>query len=223
MLDDTLRQLRRQLPRHRDRAARRPPGRLCARRCAAATSRWSLLPQRTHDLDDLHYYPVGEDRLLAIMPASHRARGAATAVPLEMLADLPLVCGDGCPFWEATERSFREAGLTVTPKAIATRAEWLYELVSAGVGIGVAAHARRSAGGPGHPAGRGCRARRHDINLTTKRGRLYSPPVKAFVDLALKPRPRAQPASRGRLSERSIAATISSGSARRDQSASPKA
>ena len=33
----------------------------------------------------------------------------------------------------------------------------------------------------------------HEINLTTKRGRLYSPPVKAFVDLALKPRPRSQP------------------------------
>jgi hypothetical protein len=31
-----------------------------------------------------------------------------------------------------------------------------------------------------------------EINLTTKRGRLYSPPVKAFVDLALKPRPRPQ-------------------------------
>ena len=33
----------------------------------------------------------------------------------------------------------------------------------------------------------------HEINLTTKRGRLYSPPVKAFVDLALKPRRPPQP------------------------------
>ena len=31
-----------------------------------------LLPQRTHDLDDLHYYPVGEDRLFAILPEAHR-------------------------------------------------------------------------------------------------------------------------------------------------------
>ena len=30
-----------------------------------------LLPQRSHDLDDLHYYPVGEDRLCAIMPEAH--------------------------------------------------------------------------------------------------------------------------------------------------------
>ena len=151
-----------------------------------------VLPQRTHDLDDLHYYSVGEDRLVAIMPEGHQL-AARASVPLEMLADLPLVCGDGCPFWEATERTLREAGLTVTPKAIATRAEWLYELVSAGVGIGVAAlHGEPPAGLVTRPI-EGA-ALEHDINLTTKRGRLYSPPVKAFVDLALKPRPRPQPA-----------------------------
>ncbi|NJN63672.1 MAG: LysR family transcriptional regulator substrate-binding protein, partial [Acidobacteria bacterium] len=66
-----------------------------------------LLPQRSHDLDDLHYYPLGEDRLLAIMPQGHELAGMAT-VPLTVLADQPLLCGDGCPFWEATERSFRE-------------------------------------------------------------------------------------------------------------------
>ena len=32
------------------------------------------------------------------------------------------------------------------------------------------------------------------VSLATKRGRLYSPPVKAFVDLALQP-PRPQPAA----------------------------
>ena len=64
---------------------------------------------------------------------------AAGTIALETLAEQPLVCGDGCPFWEAAERSFAEAGLSVTPKAIATRAEWLFELVGAGVGIGVAA------------------------------------------------------------------------------------
>ena len=39
-----------------------------------------------------------------------RAGGAAAAVALETLAEQPLVCGDGCPFWEAAERSFAEAG-----------------------------------------------------------------------------------------------------------------
>ena len=82
----------------------------------------------------------------------------------------------------------------MTPKAIATRAEWLYELVSAGVGIGVAVqHGELPAGLVSRPIEGADMA--HDINLTTKRGRLYSPPVKAFVDLALKPRPRPQPAS----------------------------
>lgn len=151
-----------------------------------------LLPQRSHDLDDLHYYPVGEDRLFAILPEAHALAGLA-AVPLPALADLPLVCGDGCPFWEAADRSFRELGLSVTPKAIATRSEWLFELVGLGVWAGVAAHhADLPAGLVTRPV-EGA-ALIHEINLTTKRGRLYSPPVKAFVDLALKPRPRAQSA-----------------------------
>jgi DNA-binding transcriptional LysR family regulator len=109
------------------------------------------------------------------------------------LADLPLVCGDGCPFWEAAERSFRDLDLSVTPKAIATRTEWLFELVSAGVGVGVAAHHGELPPGLVIRAVEGA-ALTHEINLTTKRGRLYSSPVKAFVDLALKPRPRAQAA-----------------------------
>ena len=90
-------------------------------------------------------------------------------------------------------RSFAEAGLSVTPRAVATRAEWLFELVGAGVGIGVAAlHRDLPAELVAVPVEGAALA--HDINLTTKRGRLYSPPVKAFVDLALKPRPKPQPA-----------------------------
>jgi LysR family transcriptional regulator, hydrogen peroxide-inducible genes activator len=152
-----------------------------------------LLPQRSLDLDDLHYYPVGEDRLFAILPDGHEL-AALDEIPLEPLAEQPLVCGDGCPFWEAAERSFRDAGLGVTPKAIATRAEWLFELVAAGVGIGVAAqHVDLPPGLVTRPVAGAALA--HEINLTTKRGRLYSPPVKAFVDLALKPRPKPQPAA----------------------------
>ena len=113
-----------------------------------------LLPQLTHELDDLHYYPVGEDRLFAILPEAH-ALAALPEVPLEH-------AGRACRWSAATAarsgrrpsvRS-REAGLTVTPKAIATRAEWLFELVSAGVGIGVSAHASRPAAGAGQQTGR---------------------------------------------------------------------
>ena len=151
-----------------------------------------VLPQRSQDPDDLHYYAVGEDRLFAILPHEH-SLAAGETVSLEALAEHPLVCGDGCPFWESAERAFHEAGLVVQPKAIATRAEWLYELVSADVGIGVAAlHRDLPAGLVTRPV-EGA-AMIHEINLTTKRGRLYSPPVKAFVDLALKPKRRVQAA-----------------------------
>jgi len=63
--------------------------------------------------------------------------------------------------------------------------------VSAGVGVGVTAHhVDLPQGLVGRPVEGTAVA--HEINLATKRGRLYSPPVKAFVDLALKPR-RPQP------------------------------
>jgi DNA-binding transcriptional LysR family regulator len=150
-----------------------------------------VLPQRAHELDELHHYPVGEDRLFAILPETHPLAALPT-VPLAALAEETLVCGDGCPFWEAAERSFRELGLQVTPKAIVTRTDWLFELVSAGAGVGVTAH---HADLPHALIGRPVEgtAVAQDVHLITKRGRLYSPPVKAFVDLALKPRPRSRP------------------------------
>lgn len=151
-----------------------------------------VLPQRPHDLDDLHYYPMGEDRLFAVLPPTHRLANQAE-IELAELAGEPLIVGDGCAFWDAAERAFRELGHTVTPRAIAGRIEWLFELVAAGVGVGVAAHhAELPQGLLSRPVAGAALAR--EINLTTKRGRLYSPPVKAFVDLALKPRPR-QPAA----------------------------
>jgi hypothetical protein len=59
----------------------------------------------------------------------------------------------------------------VTPKAVATRAEWLFELAAAGVGVGMAVH---HAGLPRELVGRPVEgaALTHEINLTTKRGRL---------------------------------------------------
>lgn len=149
-----------------------------------------LLPRRAHDLDDLHYYRVAEDRLYAVMPAEHPL-AAFTELPLARLVDTPLVCGDGCPFWEAAERAFREAGAEVTPRAMASRMEWLLQLVAIGVGVAVCAyHGEPPPGLVVRPVDGA--ALHHDIDLTTKRGRLYSPPVKAFVDLALRPRPMIQ-------------------------------
>lgn len=150
-----------------------------------------VLPRRAHELDELHYHPMGEDRLFAILPEAH-ALAALPAVPLAALAEEALVCGDGCPFWESAERAFGDQGLRVAPKAVVTRADWLFELVSAGAGVGVTAH---HAGLPHGLVGLPVEgtATAHEINLATKRGRLYSPPVKAFVDLALRPRRSPQP------------------------------
>jgi DNA-binding transcriptional LysR family regulator len=191
VLDDTLRRF---VANHRDTEIELHDDRATDLREALRRGDFELvlLPQRSLDLDDLHYYAVGEDRLFAILPERHELSAAPDEIPLQSLAEQPLVCGDGCPLWEAAERSFRDAGLSVTPKAIATRAEWLFELVAAGVGIGVAArHLDLPAGLVSRPVAGA--ALSHEINLTTKRGRLYSPPVKAFVELALKPRPRMQP------------------------------
>ncbi len=187
-LDDTLRRFVAAIPTPRSRCTTIARA-SCARRCAAAISRsCSCRSGRTTwtTCTTIRWARTGCSR-----SCRRRTRWPRWLVPLRQLAEHALVCGDGCPFWEAAERTFREAGLTVTPKAIATRAEWLYELVGAGVGIGVAALHARPAARPGQPPDRR-RGAAHEINLTTKRGRLYSPPVKAFVDLALKPRPRPQ-------------------------------
>jgi LysR family transcriptional regulator, hydrogen peroxide-inducible genes activator len=148
-----------------------------------------LLPRRSQDLDDLHYYRIAEERLFAILPAGH-ALAALAEVPLAALAELPLVGGDGCPFWEVAERALGEVGVAIRRRAVATRKEWLLALVEIEVGIAVCAF-------PGHlPPRLVARpiesALRHEINLTTKRGRLYSPPIKAFVEFALRPRARPQ-------------------------------
>ena len=45
---------------------------ICARRLRRGDMELVLLPQlSTQELDDLHYYTVGEDRLFAILPEAH--------------------------------------------------------------------------------------------------------------------------------------------------------
>jgi DNA-binding transcriptional LysR family regulator len=156
-----------------------------------------LLPQRPHDIDDLHYYPLGESRLQLVLPEGHPLL-AREAVPLAEIATYPLICSGGCLHWEMAERQLRELGLEPRPKVVAGSAEWLEELVAAGLGIGV---------GPRGPVVRKglvsrpveAPATAQEVSLATKRGRLYSPPVRAFVELALKPRraqaPPLEPAS----------------------------
>ena len=151
-----------------------------------------VLPLRPSDIDDLHYHALGEHRLRLVVPAGHPL-AAREAVPLAELAGLPLLCGAGCGFWEEAERQLAERGLEVRPRAVAGCEAWLHELVAAGVGVGLGAGTGPLPEGlVGRPVE--APAVGHPVSLATKRGRLYSPPVKAFVDLALQ-RYRPQPAA----------------------------
>jgi DNA-binding transcriptional LysR family regulator len=145
-----------------------------------------VLPQDPADIDDLHYYHLAEDQLRLILTLDHPL-ARREAVPLGEVVDYPLICGADCLFWEAAERRLAELGLTVRPKIVAGSMDWLLDLVAAGVGIGLGPC------GEALPAGLVSRPVAappvsHPVSLATKRGRLYSPPVRAFVELALKPR-----------------------------------
>ena len=151
-----------------------------------------VLPLRPAEVDDLHYHAPAEHRLRAIVPADHPL-AAREVVPLGELAGHPILCGAGCQFWEAAERQLADLGLEVRPRVVAGSAGWLHELVAAGVGVGLGAG---TAPLPEGLVGRPVEAPlvERTVSLATKRGRLYSPPVKAFVDLALQ-RHRPQPAA----------------------------
>jgi LysR family hydrogen peroxide-inducible transcriptional activator len=144
-----------------------------------------VLPQHPVDIDDLHYYPVGDDRLQVLMRPDHRF-AAGEGVPLRELLDEALIAREGCLFVEAIERYLIEEGLTIRPRITAGSTEWLPTLVERGFGVAVTGiHFGVPPGLVGRPVVELPSPR--DVSLATKRGRLYSPPVKAFVDMALRP------------------------------------
>jgi LysR family hydrogen peroxide-inducible transcriptional activator len=154
-----------------------------------------VLPTRPADIDDLHYHPIAEGGPRLILRADHPLAGRE-AVPLAEVGRLPLICGAGCHHWEAAERQLAELGAEVRPRVVAGSIDWMLDLVAAGVGVGLTPY------GGGLPPGLvgvpvEAPPLRRVVSLATKRGRLYSPPVKAFVDLALQPGRRRQAAASG--------------------------
>jgi DNA-binding transcriptional LysR family regulator len=144
-----------------------------------------VLPLRSADIDDLHYYPLGENRLHLILPEFHPL-AAQEALPLTELAGQCLICGAACQFWEAAERELAALGLEARPRIVTGSIDWMHDLVAAGIGLGLSPHGiNLPAGLVSRPLGQPAVSR--TLSLATKRGRLYSPPVKAFVDLALQP------------------------------------
>lgn len=154
-----------------------------------------LLPLRATDLDELHYHPISEERVEVLLAATHPL-AARDGIELAALAGETVVTCETCPFWPTIEDRLGQAGLTVRRRIVAGEVDWLRPFVRAGLGVGL-----RSTG---HGLAEGLLARPLvDLDLivqsqlATRRGRLYSPPVKAFIDLALRPRGR-QPDSRAR-------------------------
>lgn len=154
-----------------------------------------LLPQRSTDLDELHYEPIAAERLVVVLAPSHPL-AAGEALELAALAGQTVVSCEGCPFWPTVERRLAEAELAVRRRIVAGEVDWLRPFMAAGLAVGL-----RSAGHPTPPSLVARPLQDLDLvvqsQLATKRGRLYSPPVKAFVDLALRPRAR-QPSAAGR-------------------------
>jgi LysR family hydrogen peroxide-inducible transcriptional activator len=149
-----------------------------------------VLPSRPLEPDELHYHPLREERVEIVLPARDPL-AAFAALPLAEVATASLVCREGCQRFAELDRALRTAGLASHSRITVASTGWLLELVRDGLGLGVLAS--------GHLLPEGLVSRpladlelTRDLNLATKRGRLYSPPVRAFVDLALRPR-RAQP------------------------------
>lgn len=149
-----------------------------------------VVPHERGEPDDFHYHRLADDSPQLVMQASHRL-AELEQVPLAELASETIVCFESCPYWEAVTARLDEAGMPVRPRLLVGRASWLLQAIGAGLGIGIASRHQELANGLVARPLLDLRLE-PEITLTTKRGRLYSPPVRAFVELALMPR-RSQP------------------------------
>jgi DNA-binding transcriptional LysR family regulator len=144
-----------------------------------------VIPEEAEPAEDLHYYRLAEDRPLVVVAEAHPL-ATQEAIPPTALGETTLICVERCPHWRAAEGSLAAGGVSASPRIIVGDQPWLMELVRAGLGVGVVSSWQM----PGHgltlrPLA-DCEAVT-GMMLATKRGRLYSPPVKAFVELALTP------------------------------------
>lgn len=144
------------------------------------------------ELEDLHSYPLWEERLHVLLrsddPLAERRQ-----VSFEALNERTLIGRERCELRTLAEERLLEAGVSTQPRILVDRPEWVDELVRRRLGVALLAGPR--AVGEGlvlRPVDEAAAARR--VCLMTKRGRPYSPAVKAFVELGLAPRRRAQSA-----------------------------
>jgi len=144
------------------------------------------------EVEDLHYYPLWEERLHVLLPADDPL-AERLVVPFESLGDRTVIGRERCELRSLAEERLLAAGLAARPRILVDRPEWVDELVRGRLGVALLAGPR--AVGEGlvlRPLEEAETARK--VCLMTKRGRPYSPAVKAFVELGLAPRRRPQPA-----------------------------
>ena len=153
-----------------------------------------VIPEEIEPAEDLHYYRLAEDRPIVVVAETHPLAAGETISPMA-LAEATLICVERCPHWRAAEGSLAAGGLNASPRILVGTRPWLMDLVRTGLGVGVGSSWLTPEQGLVLRPLAECAAA-FGMMLATKRGRLYSPPVRAFVELALKsPRLRAATAS----------------------------
>lgn len=156
----------------------------------------AFLPGRPHDIDDLHYHPVAIDHARILARAEHRLAQAAS-LSLKALVGEQLAVREGCGFLPILRRCLAELGLSLAERPAACTPALLAEHVLACGGIALGLASQRVAPGMASlaiaeiPEGL-------PVFVATKRGRPYSPPVKALLDLLLRRRPSVVRAELGR-------------------------
>lgn len=156
----------------------------------------AFLPCRPHDIDDLHYHPVGLDHARILARAEHRLAQAAP-LSLKALVGEKLAVREGCGFLPILRRRLVELGLSLAERSASCTPALLAEHVQACGGIALGLASQRVAPGmvslaiaevaDGLP-----------MFVATKRGRPYSPPVRALLDLLLRRRSAGVRAELGR-------------------------
>jgi DNA-binding transcriptional LysR family regulator len=144
------------------------------------------------EVEDLHYYPLWEERL-HVLVAADDALAERPQVSFAALAERTLIGSEFCELCSLAEERLLAAGIAARPRILVDRPEWVDELVRRRLGVALLAGPRAVGEGLAlRPVDDATTTRR--VFLMTKRGRPYSPAVKAFVELGLTPRRRPQPA-----------------------------
>ncbi len=98
------------------------------------------------------------------------------------------MCVEQCVFWQRIEARLREDGVDKRPRVVVDTVDRIREVVRSGLGIALLADGHQLDGAiVGRPLEASDASAGLPLTLATRRGRLYSPPVKAFIDIALRP------------------------------------